>query len=116
MYWVSAVSLAVVMALCFAGTFAPKTIFDDNLAERAGMAGIFMFCLARFTRLIEAGEMTSHLIPGTIQVIGHAGLALYFSGAAGAKIAAWRRKGQKRQPPMPPIIIDRLHGVRGGHK
>lgn len=116
MYLLSFVSLCVAMFWCVVGIFSPKAVFDDNLAERLGMVGVFAFCLARFVRLYEAGEMTSHLIPATVQVIGHAGLALYFTGAATAKLKAWRNRSEPPIPPLPEIQEQHLRKAHGGHK
>jgi hypothetical protein len=112
MWVVSAFALAITMACCFAGTFAPKHIYDDNIAQRIGMAGVFMVCWPRFWHLIDNQGFVGNCLPVTAQIFGHVGLAAYCAGTAWK---VWRHK-PKRKPPPPPISAKHLHSVRGGSK
>jgi hypothetical protein len=112
MWWVSAVSLFIIMISCAAGAFAPKEIFNDNPAQRIGMAGVFFFALPRFIQLMERQEFTANCMSASAQLAGHVGLALYCVGTA---IKVMRHK-PKRKPPLPPISTKHLHSVRGGGK
>lgn len=89
MWIVSAVSLAIVMALCVVGVFIPKRIYDDNLAQCVGMAGVFMFSWPRLAHLLDHQEITSIVIPALAQTAGHVGLALY---ALGTAYKAWKHR------------------------
>ena len=82
MWIVSAVSLGVTMLLCVVGILVPKAYYDDNLAQRLGMAGMFIFCWPRLVQLLETREITSLVMPVTAQVLGHVGLALFAIGTA----------------------------------
>lgn len=82
MWIISAVSLTIVMALCVVGVFTPKRVFDDNLAQCIGMAGVFMFCYPRLVQILELRELTSLVVPALAQTAGHVGLALYALGTA----------------------------------
>jgi hypothetical protein len=95
MWVVSAVSLTIVMVFCVIGVFIPKAYYDDNLAQRIGMAGVFMFSWPRLSMLLERQEITSVVMPVSAQVLGHVGLALF---ALGTAYKAW-----KHRPCRPPL-------------
>lgn len=115
LWWISAVSLSIVMSGCLVGTFAPTHVYNDNLAQRLGMFGVFMFCFQRFVLLMEHMELTSRYMPASAQLAGHIGLALFTIGTA---YKAWKHNAKlgKRKPPLPPISEKHLSGVIGGHK
>lgn len=100
MWLISAVSLTIVMVLCFVGVFIPKKYFDDNLAQCVGMAGMFMFCWPRLAQLLERQEITANTMPVFAQLVGHTGLALYAMGTA---YKAWRHRPRDHgaTPPNP---------------
>lgn len=100
MWIISAVSLAIVMALCVVGVFIPKRIYDDNLAQCIGMAGVFMFSWPRLAQLLEHRELTSIAMPAMAQTAGHVGLALYAMGTA---YKAWKHRPRSHDaaPPAP---------------
>ena len=53
LWMISAVSLAVVLAACFAATFCPRRYYDDNFLQRAGLAGIAFGAGTRLSLLVE---------------------------------------------------------------
>lgn len=78
MYLISVISLSIVMGCCLCGIFSNS--FHDNLAQRLGMVGIFLFSLPRWIQLLQTQELTSVCMPADAQVLGHVGLALYCVG------------------------------------
>lgn len=112
MLWIiSAVALAITMVCCLAGTIAPKHVYDDNIAQRIGMAGIFMVCWPRFWHLIEHQGFIGNCLPVPAQVLGHIGLAAY---ALGTAWKVWRHARKPRGGPQPPPIDPSLlRHVRG---
>lgn len=92
MWLISAVSLAIVMVLCAVGIFIPKKYFDDNLAQRVGMAGIFIICWPRLDQLIDRQEITGNCMPVTAQFAGHLGFALF---AVGVAYKAWKHRPRR---------------------
>lgn len=82
LYYISAVSLMVVMLGCFAGIFLSARYYNDNLLQRIGMSGLFVICLSRFEQLVELGEMTGRCVPISAQLCGHVGMALFTIGTA----------------------------------
>ena len=116
MWLVSAVSLAVTMILCLVGVFIPSRFYDDNLAQRAGMAGVFIVCWPRLVHLIDNQGFVGNCLPVAAQVLGHVGLALF---AAGTAYKAWKsrppRLGDAPPPPKPlrnltHVGVSRAHG------
>jgi len=81
-FWLSGASLLIVMAGCLAGVFLPARYYDDNLFQRVGMSGLFMFSLARFDQLVRLGELTGNCVPVSTQLCGHVGLAMLVLGTA----------------------------------
>lgn len=104
MWLVSAVSLAVVMFLCVCGVFAPKAYYDDNLAQRLGMSGVFMFSWPRLMQLIELRDITANTMPVSAQIAGHVGLALFAVGTA--------YKAYLRRPRIDPPVTHEHHPMR----
>lgn len=98
MWIISAVSLTIVMVLCVVGVFIPKRIYDDNLAQCIGMAGVFMFSWPRLAQLLERQEITSFVMPVLAQTAGHVGLALY---ALGTAYKAWKHRPRPEGTPPP---------------
>lgn len=114
MFVVSAVSLFIVMVACAWGVCAPRRIFDDNIPQRVGMAGVFFFALPRFIALLENG-FTANCMPASAQLLGHVGMALYSIGTA-YKVWKHNAKLGKKKPPLPPISDEHLRRVFGGQK
>jgi hypothetical protein len=79
---VSAVSLSITMGLCVAGVLTPKALYDANLFQRLGMAGMFAFSWPRLVQLFETHTITGNCMPVSAQVCGHVGIALYATGTA----------------------------------
>ena len=82
MFYVSGISLVIIMLGCFAGIFLPPKYYDDNLLQRLGMSGLFVLCLARLDQLVKAGELTGNCVPVSVQLCGHVGMALITVGTA----------------------------------
>lgn len=99
MWIISAVSLFITMTLCVIGVFVSKKYYDDNLFQRIGMAGVFIFCMPRFIQLMSKQEITTVVMPLTAQLFGHVGLMLF---AVGTAYKAWKHRPNKR------IRINRL--------
>src|SRR5574341_765172 len=89
MWAISAVSLVIVMAGCLAGIFAPKHIYNDNLAQRIGMAGVFCFCWPRLAQIIDQQALSAQVVPAAAQLAGHVGMACFVLGTA---FKAWRHR------------------------
>ncbi len=102
MWLVSAISLSVTMLLCVVGVFIPRTYYDDNLAQRLGMVGVFLFCWPRLVQLLERQEITGYVMPVTAQVFGHVGLALF---AVGTAYKAWKHRPCKPNDAAPPTSL-----------
>jgi len=84
------------MLLCVVGVFVPKAYYNDNLAQRIGMAGVFMFCWPRLVQLFEHQMIRNNCMPVEAQVAGHVGLALF---AIGTAYKAWKHRPR---PPSQP--------------
>jgi hypothetical protein len=82
MFYISGISLLIIMSGCLAGIFLPAKYYDDNLLQRLGMSGLFVLCLTRFEQLIKAGELTGGCVPVSAQLCGHVGMALITVGTA----------------------------------
>jgi hypothetical protein len=98
MWIISAASLGVTMLLCVLGVFIPKVYYDDNLAQRIGMAGVFIFCWPRLVQLLEAREITGLVVPVPAQLAGHVGLAMF---AVGTAYKVWKHRPGRGQPRGP---------------
>lgn len=113
MWVVSVVSLAVTMILCLVGVFIPPRFYDDNLAQRIGMAGVFTVCWPRFWHLIDNQGFVGNCLPVAAQVLGHVGLALF---ALGTAYKAWKyrppRLGSTPPPPKPLRELPRADALR----
>lgn len=94
---ISAASLAIVMALCFVGTFCPRRYYDDNLLQRIGLAGIAVGCGPRLSLLLERHSFDGTGFQPMFQVFVHVGLAAF---AIGTALKAWQHR--PKIPPAPP--------------
>ena len=92
-YYLSALSLLVIMLLSLAGIFLPDRIYNDSLPERVGLSMLFMFSLGRFNQLVDFGMMTGRCLPVSTQLCGHAGIAMIMLCQAYRAIKRHRRPG-----------------------
>lgn len=97
---VSAISLTIVMVLCFAGAFCPEKYFNDNLLQRVGMFGIAVGCGPRLALIVERRGFDGSGFQPEFQMAVHVGLAAF---AVGTAIKVWQhRPSNQRKPPKAP--------------
>lgn len=105
MWIVSVVALCIVMALCVLGTFGRW--YSDNLAQRIGMAMLFIGCWPKVEELMffrpENGGVW----------VAHVGLAVFAMGTAWK---VWLHRDHHPPPAQPPHRLhrDHLRHVSGG--
>ena len=80
MWAVSVFCLGTVMALCVIGTFSCK--YDDNLAQRVGMAMLFVGLYPRVTTIWETESLAHTYITAEASFATHVGLFLFSCGLA----------------------------------
>ena len=86
MYLVAIFCLLVVAATCIAGTFCEK--YDDNLAQRIGMAVMTFFCFGRAITIYKSQFVDPELM------VAYIGMACFAAGTV-CKIVLVCRKQRR---------------------
>lgn len=88
-------ALAIVLVMCFVGTFAPW--FHDNLAQRAGMFAVVVGFTPRLTGILNSQSLVVSADTSALQMeaaaVGYVGLALFIVGTIYQR---WQKESDSR--------------------